>query len=80
MWEGAAPRGASVTMGIAFGADCDAARGGARRLGVPLAAALRSEAGVRSGAGGRVEAAGARDGVEVGRARAAARFLPRSFR
>lgn len=53
VWEGAAPWGASVTMGIAVGADCDAARGGAHRRGVPSDAALRSGGRVLSGVGAR---------------------------
>lgn len=66
MWEGAAPRGASVTMGIALGADCDAARGGALGAGFP-----RPRPGRRARAPGAEWVTGAvgapaRDGWELG--------------
>lgn len=73
---GGGARGASVTMGIAPGAHCDAARGGARGRGVPSAAAPWSAARAAVPARGRSVA---RDGWELGDPRAATRFLPRSF-
>lgn len=77
MWEGAAPRGASVTLGMALRADCDAAWGGAHGRGVPSAAAWRLGVRVARTAG---PGPGRPGWVGVGRARAAPLFLPRSFR
>lgn len=71
VWEGAAPRGASVTMGIALGADCDAAWGGARGRGVPSAAAWPLGVRVRRRAG-----AGAGPPGPVGVGRPGGRALP----